>query len=157
MIKNIFQNIIQMTKVSFKEKKYRLISSKSTSYPSYTVHSKQYNEEKEIIHSGGFKRNHTDRETRSVYDCENENWFSKQLSSEENYDELNNIVNEGGRGSKLFPYKYGNSFYEYTNKDLNKKIKEAVNKINNISITNSTEYHNENQCIDYDDEYNLSK
>ena len=64
---------------------FRLLSSKSTSYPLYTVHSKQYNnnEEKKNVHSGGFKRNHTDNEIRSVYDCENENWFSEQLNSGE--------------------------------------------------------------------------
>lgn len=188
MIKNTFQNIIQITKVSFKKKIFRLISSKSTSYPSYTVYSKQYNnnEEKENVHSGGFKRNHIDNETRSKYNCENEQWFSKQLNSGENYDVspspppspspspplspfpppspspppsrvLNNIVNEDGYGSKLFPYKYGNSFYEYTNKDLKKKIRKEIDTLNEISMTNTTNYNNENNCNEYDDEYDSSK
>ena len=159
MIKNIFQNIMQITKVSFKKNTFRLISSKSTSYPSYTVHSKQYNnnEEKENVHSGGFKRNHTDNETRSEYNCENEKWFSKQLNSGEKYDVLNNIVNEDGYDSTLFPYKYGNSFYKYTNKDLKKKFRKEIDTLNEVSMTNTTAYYNENNCSEYDDEYDFSK
>ena len=50
------------------------------------------------------------KKKKSFYDCENEKWFSEQLNSGENYKDK--IVDDRGNGSILFPYKYGNSFWD---------------------------------------------
>jgi hypothetical protein len=111
-------NLIRMTKFGLKNRLNRIFTSKatyysesySTAFPTYTVHSNQYNNNKknEITHTGGFKRDHEDQETKKP--CSDEKWFSTQLSSYEDYKTMK-IGNEGN-GSKLFPYKYGNSFWD---------------------------------------------
>lgn len=111
MIKNTFQNIMKITK---KNVTTSYLKSKSTCYPSYILHIKTYSKKKEI---------------KGPYDCEDEKWFSNQLNSGENYDELN--------------------------RSMNKKSEEAI-ETNNISMANSRNFYVDNQNIDYDNEYNCS-
>ncbi len=69
----------------------------------------------------GFKREvvpsdfNSDKRNRNGFHWEDEKWFSRKLSSEENYQDLNNIVNEDGHGKNMFFPKYGNSFWDPQN------------------------------------------
>jgi hypothetical protein len=116
-------NLILMVKFGINKRSNRIFTTKATDYsesystafPSYTVHSKQYtrdnNKEKEkIVHSGGFKRNHDDTEIKSKLDSKNEQWYPTQLNSNEDYKNMK--LGDEGNGSKIFPYKYGNSFWD---------------------------------------------
>ena len=102
--------LIQIKKFSLPTRTFRLISSKATDYSeSYSTEKEE--ESEKTIHSGGFKRDHDDSETRkSVLDCKNEQWYPTQLNSNEDYKNMK-LGNEGD-GSKLFPYRYGNSFWD---------------------------------------------
>ena len=64
----------------------------------------------------GFKREVVESDFEPVkwqknkYDCEDEKWYSEQLSSNENYKDK--IVHEEGHGKNMFFPKYGNSFWD---------------------------------------------
>ena len=100
----------------FKPTSRRLISVKASSYSEgYSTMKKD--QQKKIVHSGGFKRDHDDsdfelniKKKKSFYDCENEKWFPEQLNSGENYKDK--IVDDRGDGNKLFTYKYGSSIWD---------------------------------------------
>ena len=47
---------------------------------------------------------------KNNFDCEDEKWFSEQLSSSETW--RDNIVHENGHGKNMFHPKYGNSFWD---------------------------------------------
>jgi hypothetical protein len=100
-------NLVRITTFGIKTRTFRLMTSKYT----LNYSTKKEEQHNEIIHSGGFKRDHDDKETKkSFFDCENEKWFPEQLNSGENYQDK--IVDDRGDGSKLFPYRYGNSFWD---------------------------------------------
>ena len=103
-------SLIRLTKKGVKPCSLRLMTSEATQYnESYST--KKEEQHDKIIHSGGFKRDHNDKEIKkSPFDCENEKWFSEQLNSGENYKDK--IVDERGDGNKLFPYKYGSSIWD---------------------------------------------
>lgn len=101
--------IIRQLNLSIKNSITRQISVKASEYNE--DYSTKKDEQSKIVHSGGFKRDHDDKETKkSFYNCENEKWFPEQLNSGENYKDK--IVDDRGNGRILFPYKYGNSFWD---------------------------------------------
>ncbi len=103
-------SLIRLTQKGVKPSLLRLMTSKATDYnESYST--KKEEQHNKIIHSGGFKRDHDDNETKkSFFDCEDEKWFPEQLNSGENYKDK--IVDDRGNGTVLFPYRYGNSFWD---------------------------------------------
>lgn len=106
-------NLIRIPKLGLKNRSFRLMTSKATDY------NESYATKKEkTIHSGGFKRDHDDKETKKAFfNCDDEKWFSTQLSSNEDYKNMK--IGDEGNGSKLFPYRYGNSFWDADNYKLN--------------------------------------
>ena len=61
-------HLIHTAKYSFKNRLFRLFTTTII--------------DEKIIHSGGFKRDHDDNETKkSFFDCEDEKWFPEQLNS----------------------------------------------------------------------------
>ena len=108
--------IIRQLNLSIKKEIARPISVRATEYTEgYSTNKEEQNDK--IIHSGGFKRDHDDSEIRlkvikkkNPYDCENEKWFPEQLNSGENYKDK--IIDNRGDGNVLFPYRYGNSFWD---------------------------------------------
>ena len=102
--------IIRQLNLRINKSIVRPISVKATEYTEGYSTKKQEQNDK-IIHSGGFKRDHDDNETKkSFFDCEDEKWFPEQLNSGETY--RTNIVHEDGHGKNMFHPKYGNSFWD---------------------------------------------
>lgn len=109
-------SLIRLTQKGVKPSLLRLMTSKATDYnESYST--KKEEKHGKIIHSGGFKRDHDDSEIKpkakkkkSPFDCEDEKWFPEQLNSGENYKDK--IIDDRGNGTVLFPYRYGNSFWD---------------------------------------------
>lgn len=102
--------IIRQLNLRIEKSIVRPISVKATEYTEgYSTKKEEQNDK--IIHSGGFKRDHDDNETKkSFFDCDDEKWFPEQLNSGENYKDK--IIDNRGDGNVLFPYRYGNSFWD---------------------------------------------
>ena len=93
-------SLIRLTQKRIKTRSICLMTSKATDYnESYST--KKQEQPDKIIHSGGFKRDHDDNETKkSFFNYDDEKWFSEQLSSGETY--RTNIVHKNGYGKIMF-------------------------------------------------------